>query len=80
MACCGQRRAMVSSNGRLADAGPARRAVSREAVYQYTGSTGMTVLGSASGKIYRFDRPGTRVQIDPRDVAAMAGLPDLRRL
>ena len=80
MACCGQRRAMASSNGKLADAAPARRAASREALYQYTGATGMTVTGPVSRTTYRFDGPGATRQIDPRDLASMAGLPDLRRL
>jgi len=80
MACCGQRRAMASSNGKLADAGPSRRAASREALYEYTGTTSMSVTGSVSRTTYRFDGPGATRQIDPRDLASMASLPDLRRL
>jgi len=71
---------MASSNGKLADAAPARRAASREALYEYTGATGMTVTGPVSRTTYRFDGPGATRQIDPRDLASMAGLPDLRRL
>lgn len=40
----------------------------------------MTVSGPVSRTTYRFDGPGAKVQIDPRDLASMAGLPDLRRL
>ena len=79
MACCGQRRAMAS-NGRLADGGVSRRTASREALYEYTGTASMTVSGPVSRTTYRFDGPGAKVQIDPRDLASMAGLPDLRRL
>jgi hypothetical protein len=71
---------MASSNGRLADPAPSRRAASREALYEYTGSTSMTVTGSVSRTTYRFDGPGAMLQIDPRDLASMSGLPDLRRL
>jgi hypothetical protein len=80
MACCGQRRAMASSNGRIAETGRPPRLTSREALYEYTGGTSMTVRGSVSQRTYRFEQPGARVQIDPRDAASMAGLPDLRRV
>jgi hypothetical protein len=40
----------------------------------------MTVTGSVSRTTYRFDSPGATLQIDPRDLASMASLPDLRRL
>ena len=79
MACCGQRRAMASTSGRIADAGlPARS--SREALYEYTGETSMTVYGAVSQRVYRFGQPGARAQIDPRDAASLAALPDLRRV
>jgi hypothetical protein len=49
-------------------------------LYEYTGPTGMTVQGPRSGATYRFERPGAKVAIDPRDTASMAGLPHLRRV
>ena len=63
-------------------AAPARHAPpgSRVALYQYTGMTAMTVAGPLSGAKYRFTAPGAKVQVDLRDVAAMAALPNLRRL
>jgi hypothetical protein len=84
MACCGQKRALAAANGRAVEAQRSEaqrpRPASRVALYQYTGTTGMTVLGRVSGLKYRFGQPGATVQVDPRDVASMAGLPNLRRL
>jgi len=40
----------------------------------------MTVTGPASGATYRFAAPGARLQIDRRDAAAIASLPNLRRI
>ena len=78
MACCGQRRAMAAGSGRAIE--PTRpRPVSRAVLYEYTGSTGMTVSGPVSGLKYRFAGPGSKLQIDSRDVASLAGLPNLRR-
>jgi len=80
MACCGQRRAMAASAGKLAEAGAPRRTAAHGVLYEYTGSDAMTVIGPASRSTYRFGERGARLQIDPRDAAAMAGMPDLRRL
>lgn len=80
IACCGQRRALASGNGRAVEANRSPGPIPRAALYEYTGTTGMTVLGPVSGLKYRFGQPGAKVQIDSRDVFAMAGLPNLRRL
>jgi hypothetical protein len=79
MPCCGQMRAQASAGGRAFETrGP--RPVSQVALYEYTGATGMTVTGPVSGKRYRFAEASAKVQIDARDVASLAGLPNLRRL
>jgi len=85
MGCCGQRRAAVSSAPRVTQAvirtvRPAQRISSEVTVYEYTGTTGMTVYGRASQRTYRFSQRGARVQIDPRDAPSMGGLPNLRRV
>lgn len=49
-------------------------------LFEYVGRTGMTVVGPATGTRYRFDRPGARLAVDPRDHAAMAAVPHLRRV
>jgi hypothetical protein len=43
------------------------------------GSAGLNVRGPVSGTIYRFDRPGTRLAVDPRDLILLASLRQLRR-
>jgi hypothetical protein len=80
MACCGQRRALALTNGRLAEANHRPRPVPPSALYEYTGATGMTVVGPISGRTYRFAQPGARVQVDARDIPSMTGLPNLRLL
>jgi hypothetical protein len=49
-------------------------------VFEYIGRTGMTVVGPATGRSYRFDRPGARAVIDARDRAAVAAVPHLRQV
>jgi hypothetical protein len=80
MACCGQRRGLLSTGGVVATAPKRSQPGSRVVLYQYTGMTAMTVVGPLSGSKYRFAAPGAKVQVDLRDVAAMAALPNLRRL
>jgi hypothetical protein len=54
---------------------PARQAV---VCFEYVGQTRMTVIGGATGRRYRFDRPGARVTVDPRDRPSLAAVPNLR--
>jgi len=56
---------------------PARR---YSVVFEYVGDTGMTVVGPASGRRYRFDRRGARVVVDPRDRPGLARVPRLREI
>lgn len=80
MSCCGERRAAAAAPPQPANTiRPAQR-VSSAAVYQYLGATGLTVIGPVTGLRYRFDAPGSKVQIDWRDVPSFAGLPNLRRV
>lgn len=81
MACCGQTRAQLSLTGKAALA--ANRVVAAPTpalLFEYTGRTGMTVVGSGTGRTYRFGEPGARVQIDARDVASLAAVPNLSRI
>jgi hypothetical protein len=80
MACCGQRRAQVAGTGRGVGSARVIQRPSKIALYEYTGATGMTVTGPVSGAKYRFAQPGAKVQIDPRDLSSMTGLPNLRRI
>jgi hypothetical protein len=47
-------------------------------LFEYVGATALTVIGPASGLRYRFDRPGARLAIDPRDRIALEAVPLLR--
>jgi hypothetical protein len=78
--CCGQSRSRVATSGRAVS--PMRKPApsTSGALYEYTGKTGMTVIGPISGARYRFDRPGARLQIDGRDVLSIRSLPNLRRV
>ena len=79
MACCGQQRS--SMNGQLATRVNGVAATSTPVVvYEYRGTTGMTVVGSATGRSYRFREPGARVQIDALDVRSLAAVPNLTRV
>ena len=70
----------MAAGGRFIETNRAARPVSHAVLYEYTGSTGMTVAGPISGQKYRFGSPGSKLQIDPRDAPSLAGLPNLRRL
>jgi hypothetical protein len=80
MACCGQMRGLASASGRAVETNQRPRPTRRSVLYEYTGTTGMTVTGPVSGLKYRFEQPGHKVQVDSRDVSSMAGLPNLRLL
>jgi hypothetical protein len=78
MACCGQARKVYNSM----PVASRRFAASAMAapIFEYTGMTGMTVGGAATGRVYRFDRPGARVAVDARDMESLARVPHLRRV
>lgn len=48
-------------------------------IFEYVGDTGMTVVGPVTGKRYRFDRPGARVEVDLRDRRPLTAVPRLRQ-
>jgi hypothetical protein len=80
MACCGQGRAAASGSDALAKPADQPRPAQSLVLYEYTGATGMTVRGPRSGATYRFEHTGAKVAIDPRDVASLAGVPNVRRV
>jgi len=79
MSCCGNHRrtATTATEGVRPDGGASPRQL-RVRPLEYTGATALTVLGPATGRIYRFRAPGARLAVDPRDWAALARLPSLR--
>jgi hypothetical protein len=49
-------------------------------VFQYVGKTAITAVGPISGRQYRFGYPGAILQVDPRDGASLAAVPNLRQI
>ncbi len=89
MSCCGKSREQFSAgppirphSGRVAypPAPQQPQVLQTRVFFEYTGRTGMTVIGRATGKQYRFDRPGARLEVDLRDRSAMAAVPNVRQL
>lgn len=82
MSCCGQKRSQLSLSGRVAAGGKGGVAPTPSPVvlFEYTGKTGITIIGSGTGRTYRFSHPGTRVQIDIRDLSSLAAVPNLSRV
>lgn len=81
MPCCGSARKNGTENPQ-APAGTIRvdRHIYRTAVFQYTGRTRLAAVGAMTRKVYRFDRSGARSIVDGRDVASLAGIPNLIRI
>jgi len=47
-------------------------------IFEYTGATALAVIGGVTRLRYTFIKPGTRVEVDARDRASMAAVPNLR--
>jgi hypothetical protein len=59
-------------------ADPVRVALSLpKPVFEYVGVTALTVVSPVTRKTYRFERPGTRVEVDVRDRSWVAFVPNL---
>lgn len=81
MSCCGQARQLLGAIlavPRLAE--PNDRARRTTIEFEYVGASALTVIGPASGRRYRFDRPGARLVVDPRDRPGLARVPRLRQI
>ncbi len=83
MSCCGNARQRLgpmpgpATTEAQPPATPARRFT---IWFEYTGERAATVIGAATGRRYRFDRPGAQVAIDPRDRIGLSKCPKLRQL
>jgi hypothetical protein len=82
--CCGRNRQALPSMGRVSQplravhhGGVQTSAASAVTYFQYNGRTALTVHGSVSGTVYRFQGPGRRVVVDTRDRQSLAGIPQL---
>ena len=80
--CLSRRQAGVASGPLLAPGqrlSPPGAGPRDQALFEYIGATGLTVIGQASGRRYRFDGPGAQVAVDGRDRAALDALSHLCR-
>jgi len=87
--CCGRPRPAISTgsrrfvkpsalNRRASAPPPARSGLALPiSVFEYVGVTPLTVVSPITGKTYRFDRPGARVEVDARDRSWVAFVPNL---
>ena len=88
MSCCGKRRMLAGgppvrptyATSPRADAAPAGSRPLLRVVYEYVGQSALTVTSPTTGKRYRFDRPGARVDVDPRDRGIVGGIGQLRQV
>jgi hypothetical protein len=48
--------------------------------FEYTGRSALSVFSRTTGRTYRFDRPGARMEADPRDRTLLASVSDLRQI
>lgn len=46
--------------------------------FEYTGRTALTVLSPVTGKRYRFESRGSRIEADPRDRSMLQAIPGLK--
>ena len=77
MCNCGKTRFTTSARTGATLPAQAASAPSRS-LFEYVGITALTVFGPASGRRYRFERPGAALAVDPRDHAALQAVPHLR--
>jgi hypothetical protein len=81
MSCCnGKRRqwtaapATQSSAARINSHSPIQTVS-----FEFLGEAGISVVGPITRTRYRFNMRGTRIEVDRRDAAYLAGVPNLRR-
>ena len=88
MGCCGKTTGRNEGGSTHATAGMATAGVPAStrtvvvptsAVFEHDRASGLTVVGPATGRRYRFEGPGSLVEVDVRDAPALAAVPGLRR-
>ena len=75
--CCGKNRIQASRPPRTMMA-PMQTQRYGGAIFEYVGQSSLIIKGSATGRYYRFDRPGCRIEVDMRDRTSVATMPALR--
>jgi hypothetical protein len=86
MACCNDKRARWARPVPATPKPPALQTgmpaapPARTVGFEYVGATALQVIGPITRAHYRFPAPGARAEVDRRDAAYMAGVPNLRRM
>jgi hypothetical protein len=73
MSCCGKQRA--NWRGELPRIPRAHSVAPRAVYFRYVGNQTITVVGSATGRTYRFSGAGATTAVDPKDAPSIASVP-----
>jgi hypothetical protein len=84
MPCCGKARTQIQ--GTISSQRPkpaptvsqAQPYAGQSTYFRYFGQTGLTVNGPVSSRLYRFVANGAPIEVDARDAASLARVPNLR--
>lgn len=81
MSCCGNGRRQWGPAATIRPT-PAESPIARRlsVAFEYTGQATLNVVGPVSGRRYRFEGPGDRIVVDPRDRPGLARVPRLREV
>ena len=82
MSCCGSKRQELMQFN-TANSGANESISSRtktDAHFEYTGETGITVIGSVTRNRYRFNGKGNKQLIDYRDAGGMMAVPMVKKV
>jgi len=86
MSCCGKKRSnLAQPSAQAAAAGiqprlPSTGGAGLGVQFEYRGGGVLTVTGQGTGIQYRFTGYGARMNVDRRDRASLAAIPQLREL
>ena len=81
MACCGKNRveaAGLNPGSRSAGAARSQAVASPTSYFRNASTSGITVWGPVSGRMYRFPASGLAVAVDASDVASLSRVPHLK--
>jgi hypothetical protein len=86
MACCGKQRRQLGDqlthvDSSTAGSDPRLSSEKKTAVlFEYVGSSQLSIRGLTTGKQYLFSKPGSVVEVDEGDRSMLTAIPGLRQL
>jgi hypothetical protein len=82
--CCGQKRNNYVQQNHTAQQPIVNSDIPRkmwpDVTFEYTGETGLTVIGSITRQRYRFNGKGDRQIVDYRDASSIMAVPSLQKV